>query len=57
MNDIIMLVRAQIRSVALVNQVLMDYERKWDKVSQGSIFESINSSNIKDLKLKLLPLH
>ena len=34
-------------------QVLLDYESKWSKISQGSTFESINSNDIKGLILNI----
>ena len=34
-------------------QILLNQEDKWGRISQGSTFESINSSDIKELKLKI----
>ena len=38
-------------SVEYVYQFLLKYESKWSQVSQGSTFESVNSNDIKSLKI------
>ena len=38
-------------NVEYVYQFLLKYESKWSQVSQGSTFESVNSNDIKSLKI------
>ena len=37
-------------------QFLLNYENKWDKLSQGSTFTAVNGSDIKNIKIPLPPL-